>query len=169
VPPGDAAPTVTCAAPAGGWKAGDASQSITPALENFMKAHASELQNPWIGWPEGFPTETTPGAPPNKPSVVMIGVAPKGDLAAVRRAVDPLVEGNLCVTPVKVSQAEAVEQQKAVDALPRAEYGITSTGLGVGDKPVRVELRILDEKTLNALKPIGVDSLDLQPYIRPVS
>ncbi|GAB2593560.1 hypothetical protein [Kribbella endophytica] len=168
VQPGDSAPTVPCAAPAGGWKAGDASESMTPALEKYVKAHASELQNPWIGWPEGFPTETTPGAPPNKPSVVMIGVA-RGDVAAVRRAVDPLVMGNLCVTQVKVSQAEAAEQQKAVDALPRAEYGITATGLGVGDKPVRVELRILDEKTLTALKPIGVDSLDLQPYIRPVS
>jgi hypothetical protein len=169
VQPGDAAPKVPCAAPAGGWKAGDASESITPELDKYVKAHAGELQNPWIGWPEGFPTETTPGAPPNKPSVVMIGVAHGGDVAAVRRAVDPLVEGNLCVIPVKVSQAEAAEQQKAIDALPRAEYGIISTGLGVGDKPVRVELKILDEKTLNALKPIGVHALDLQPHIRPVS
>ncbi|GAA1547183.1 hypothetical protein [Kribbella lupini] len=168
VQPGDAAPTVPCAAPAGGWKADDASQSLTPALEKYVKAHANELQNPWIGWPEGFPTETTPGEPPNKPSVLMIGVA-HGDLAAVRRTVEPLVAGNLCVTQVKVSQAEAAEQQKKLDALPRAEYGIISTGIGLGDKPVRVELKILDEKTLNALKPIGVDSLDLQPYIRPVS
>ncbi len=169
VQPGDSAPTVPCAAPAGGWKAGDASEWMTPALDKYVKAHTTELQNPWIGWPEGFPTETTPGAPPNKPSVVMIGVAQGGDVAAVRRAVEPLVKGNLCVTQVKVSQAEAAEQQKAVDALPQAEYGITATGIGVGDKPVRVELRILDEKTLNALKPIGVDSMDLQPYIRPVS
>ncbi|MGC4939157.1 hypothetical protein [Kribbella sp. DT2] len=168
VQPGDTAPTVPCAAPAGGWKAGDASQSITPAVEQFVKARTAELQNPWIGWPEGFPTETTPGAPPNKPSVVMIGVA-HGDVAAVRRALEPQVKGNLCVIQVKVSQSEAVKQQSAVEALPMTDYGITSVGLGVGDKPVRVDLRIVDEKTLNALKPIGVDSLDLQPYIRPVS
>ncbi|GAB3810405.1 hypothetical protein [Kribbella italica] len=168
VQPGDAAPTVPCAAPAGGWTKGDASQSITPAIEQFVKARTADLQNPWIGWPEGFPTETTPGAPPNKPSVLMIGVA-HGDVAAVRRALEPQVKGNLCVTQVKVSQSEAAKQQAAVEALPIREYGITSVGLGVGDKPVRVELRILDEKTLTALKPVGVDSLDLQPYIRPVS
>jgi hypothetical protein len=166
--PGDAAPTVPCAAPAGGWKKDDASQSITPAVEQFVKTRAADLQNPWIGWPEGFPTETTPGAPPNKPSVLMIGVA-HGDVAAVRRALEPQVKGNLCVIQVKVSQSEAAKQQAAVEALPMREYGITAIGLGVGDKPVRVELRILDEKTLNALRPIGVDSLDLQPYIRPVS
>jgi hypothetical protein len=165
--PEDPVPGVPCAAPAGGWKAGDASESITPALEQFVKARTGQLQNPWIGWPEGFPTETKPGAPPNKPSVVMIGVA-HGDVAAVRRALEPLVAGNLCVTQVKVSQAEAAKQHKAVEALPAAEYGITSVGLGVGDRPVRVELRVLDEKTLAALQPIGLDTLDLKPYIRPV-
>ncbi|ONI71986.1 hypothetical protein BWI15_17970 [Kribbella sp. ALI-6-A] len=167
VQPEEPAPGVPCAPPAGGWKPGDASQSITPAVEQFVKARTSQLQNPWIGWPEGFPTETKPGAPPNKPSVLVIGVA-HGDVAAVRRALDPLVAGNLCVTQVKVSHAEAAKQQKAVEALPAAEYGITSVGLGAGDRPVRVELRVLDEKTTAALQPIGLDTLDLKPYIRPV-
>jgi hypothetical protein len=166
--PGDRAPGVPCSPPAGGWKAGDASESITPAVEQFVKARTDQLQNPWIGWPDGFPTETKPGAPPNKPSVLMIGVA-HGDVAAVRRALEPLVAGNLCVTQVKVSQAEAAKQQKAIEALPTAEYGITSVGLGAGDQPVRVELRVLDEKTLAALQPIGLDTLDLQPYVRPIS
>ncbi|MEV6281641.1 hypothetical protein [Kribbella sp. NPDC051770] len=168
VEPGDAAPAVTCAPPAGGWKAGDASESITPAVEQYVKSRASALQNPWIGWPEGFPTETTPGTSPTKPSVLMIGVA-HGDLATVRRDLQPLVKGNLCVTQVKVSQSEALAQHKAVDALPTAEYGITAVGIGVGDRPVRVELRMVDEKLLNALRPIGIDTIDLQPYIRPVS
>ncbi|ADB34381.1 hypothetical protein Kfla_5368 [Kribbella flavida DSM 17836] len=165
-PASEQAEKVPCAAPTGGWKKGDASLWITPAVESFVRARSGQLQNAWIGWPEGFPTDTTPGAPPTKPSVVMIGVA-RGDLGQVRRALDPLVAGNLCVTQVKLSQAEAAKQHAAVEALPRQQLGIASVGLGAGDKPVQVTLRVLDEKTLTALRPTGLDTLDLDTYIKP--
>ncbi|TWD74760.1 hypothetical protein FB561_6191 [Kribbella amoyensis] len=156
---------VPCPPPAGGWQPGDASTAITPALDAFVKARADQLQTPWIGWPEGSPNPK-PGQPPNKPSVLVVGVA-HGDVEAIRKALDPLVAANLCVTKVRVSQNEIAAQRAAVEKLPLDDLHITGIGVGVGDRPVIISLRILDQRAADVFRPIGLDNLTFQPLVRP--
>jgi hypothetical protein len=168
-PRGPGAPeTVPCSPPAGGWKPAYAGDSITPAVEAFIKARPGQLQQPWISWPEGSPTDATPGAKPNKPSVLMIGVA-NGDLDQIRKALDPLVAGNLCVTKVRFSQSEINQLRSAVMALQRDDLDITGVGTRIGDTPVTISLRIVDEKVVDAFRSIGLDKLTFDPVIKPAN
>ncbi|TDO35660.1 hypothetical protein EV643_12271 [Kribbella sp. VKM Ac-2527] len=170
-PRGPGAPEkVPCSPPAGGWKPAYAADSITPAVDAFIKARPGELQAPWISWPEGSPTDATPGAPPNKPSVLMIGVA-HGDLDQIRTAIDPLVAGNLCVTKVRFSQTEINQLRAAVAALPLDDLDLDILGVGtrIGDTPVTISLRIVDEKVVDAFRSIGLDKLDFNPVIKPAN
>ncbi|HET6295317.1 MAG TPA: hypothetical protein VFG33_18170 [Kribbella sp.] len=162
--------TVPCPAPSGGWREGDPTSWITPALEAFVKARPDQLQNLWVGRPEGSTSglETDPTSAPTGPSVVMIGVA-HGDVEQIRQAVRALTPGNLCVTTVDVSQREADRLVAAVSALPNQDTWIQSVGGGVGDRPVLVETRIVDERVIAELRPIGLDKLDLRPHIKPVN
>lgn len=158
---------VPCAPPAGGWKKVNDAEAISPAVQKFVDARSSQLQEPWIGWPEGYPSTQTPSVVPSKPSVVMIGVA-HGDLAAIRTALDPLVAGNLCVMQVKLSRDEIKAIHAKVVALPAAKFHIYAVGNTAGAHPVSVDLRIFDEQTAAALTPFGLDNLTLNPVVKPV-
>jgi hypothetical protein len=161
-------PAVTCPEPAGGWRSGDSGEWLTPALEAFVKARPDQLQNLWIGWPNGPATGSDPTALPNKPSVVMVGVA-HGDVEQIRQAVTPLVSGNLCVTTVRFSQREVDQLATEVSQVPNKGNWMQSSGVSAGDRPVQVDMRIVDETVLAELRPIGLDKLDLRPQIKPVN
>jgi hypothetical protein len=163
-----AAPKVPCAAPPGGWKPGQATDLITPAVEAFVKAHADQLQELSIGWPNGLPNPEIAADPsiPSGPSVVMIGVA-HGDVAQIRQLLTQLVNGNLCVTQVKLSQNEIAKLRTQLAAIPTSVLRPLSTGGGVGDHPINVDLRILDDQAIAALEPIGLDNLTIEPVIKP--
>jgi hypothetical protein len=154
---------VPCAAPVGGWKPGDSSNLVTPAVEAFVRARQDQLQDLSIGWPNGLQIEN--GAP-SGPSVLMVWVA-HGDLAQIRQLLAPLVKGNLCVSQVKLSKTEIDKLLTQVVAIPASVLSPTSIGGGVGDHPVTIDLRILDDKAIAALEPIGLDNLTIQPVIKP--
>ncbi|QNE18376.1 hypothetical protein F1D05_11315 [Kribbella qitaiheensis] len=159
----DAGSTVPCAAPTGGWKPGDSSDLVTPAVEAFVSARPNQLQELSIGWPNGLPTDN--GASTG-PSVLMIGVA-HGDVAQIRRLLTPLVKGNLCVTQVKLSKTEVDNLRNKLAAIPTSVLSPLSYGGGVGDHPVNIDLRVLDDKAVTALEPLGLDNLNIQPVIKP--
>ncbi|HEY0691184.1 MAG TPA: hypothetical protein VGD71_19365 [Kribbella sp.] len=161
---------VPCAPPPGGWPTPKTEGGgPTPALEAFVKARPDQLSALWIGWPEGGRRADSPNASASlKPSVVMVGVA-HGDVNAIRTAVEPLYAGSLCVYRARFSQNEVKQLAAAVDALPLEQFGVTySSGWGVGDRPVSVDLMVLDEKALAVLSPIGLDKLDVNPEVKPV-
>ena len=169
-PPAEApseVPAVSCPEPAGGWREGDPSQWLTPALQAFVKARPDQLQNLWIGWPNGSPTGADPNAEPNQPGVVMVGVA-QVDIEQIRQAVRALTPGNLCVTTVRFSQRQVDQLVAAVSKVPNKGNWLQSAGVSAGDRPVQVQMRIVDETVLTELRPIGLDKLDLRPYIKPV-
>jgi hypothetical protein len=156
---------VPCAAPAGGWKPGNSNDLVTPAVAAFVDARPTELQEISIGWPNGIPAD---GAPTG-PSVLMIGVA-HGDLAQIRQLVAPLVKGgNLCVRQVKLSKSEIEKIRNQVAAIPASALQPLSYGGGVGDHPVNIDLRILDDKAVAALEPLGLDNLTIETVIRPAT
>lgn len=167
VPDEPAVEEVPCRPPAGGWREGGDAEVITPAVERFVADRSAQLQEPWIGWPEGYESDQKPGTTASKPSVVMIGVA-HGNLAAIRAALTPLVAGNLCVLPVKLSQDEVQKLHAAANDLPTRELDIYSVGIGAGERPVNVQLRVLDERVAAALSPLGLDNLKLEPAVKPV-
>ncbi len=156
---------VPCAAPAGGWKPGNSNDLVTPAVAAFVDARPTQLQEISIGWPNGIPTDNGNGTPTG-PSVLMIGVA-HGDLAQIRQLVAPLVKGNLCVRQVKLSKSEIEKVRNQIAAIPASALQPLSYGSGVGDHPVNIDLRILDDKAVAALEPLGFDNLTIDTVIRP--
>ena len=159
----DSATKVPCAAPVGDWKPGDSSLLVTPAVEAFVRARQDQLQDLSIGWPSGV--QIVNGAPTG-PSVLMIGVA-HGDLAQIRQLLAPLVKGNLCVTQVKLSKTEVDKLVAQAAAIPPSVLSLMGVGAGIGDHPVTISLRILDDKAVAALEPIGLDNLTIEPVIKP--
>jgi hypothetical protein len=160
-------PKVPCKEPPGGWQPGSANELISPAVTAFVNARLDQLAQPWIGWPAGTPPTAEPSAPANAPSVLVIEVA-KGDPATIRKALEPLVTGNLCVTRGRFSQADLKRTSDAVFALDVRGLGISSSDGGMGNKPVGVQLLVVDEKALAEFTKIGLDKLELTPAVVPV-
>jgi hypothetical protein len=158
---------VPCAPPPGGWPVTNEAYP-TSKLQAFVDARPDQLGAIWNGWPKGGPGPDSPDANPSlKPTVVMVGVA-HGEVAAIRQAVEPLYAGNLCVYRTRYSQNEVKQLGAAVTALRLEQFGVYGVGLGVGDRPVDVDLLVVNEKVLAMLSPIGLDKLNLQPAVRPV-
>ena len=156
---------VPCAPPVGGWQPGDSNDLVTAAVAAFVDARPSQLQEISIGWPNGVPAGN---GTPTGPSVLMIGVA-HGDLAQIRQLVAPLVKGNLCVRQVKLSKSEIEKLRNQLAAVPASVLKPLSYGGGVGDPPVNIDLVVLDDKAVTALEPLGLDNLNIEPVVRPVS
>ena len=164
--PADVPDKVPCPAPTGGWTPEDMSAKISAPLQAYVTARPDQLSL-WLAWPEGYPNDPTPGAVPNRPSVIMIGV--KGaDVEAVRKVVAPMVSGNLCVSATEFSPNDVKALAAQVEKLPREDLGILGVAQGVGDKPVMVEMLVLNEKLQAALQPIGLDKLQLDPEVKPL-
>jgi hypothetical protein len=76
----------------------------------------------------------------------------------------------VCVFQAKYSRTEVAKTGAAVSALMQQKnLGIASTGQSVGDHPVTVDLLVYDEQVKAALTTIGLDMLDIQPFVKPVS
>jgi hypothetical protein len=162
--PDDGLPAVPCKEPPGGWLPGGR-DLVSPAVTAFVNARPDQLAEPWIGWPAS--TSANPSAAPKGPSVLVIEVA-QGDPTAIRKALEPLVSGNLCVTRGRFSLTELRQTRDAVAALHSQGLGISVSGSGRGSKPVSVELLVVDEKAFAAFDKIGLDKLELIPAVVPV-
>ncbi|TDU91613.1 hypothetical protein EV138_5222 [Kribbella voronezhensis] len=154
----DAGPKVPCAAPPGGWKPGTSDNLVTPAVAAFVDARPNQLQELSIGRANGD----------GSPSVLIVGVA-HGDPAQLRQLLAPVFKGNLCVTKVKLSKTEVDKLRDRVGAIPPAVLRPLSYGGSVGNHPINITLRILDDQALTALEPLGLDNLTITPIIRPVN
>lgn len=161
----DPAEKLPCAAPPAGWKPGSSDDLVTPAVAAFVDARPNQLQELSLGWPNGIPTDNG-GA--TGPSVLVIGVA-HGDVAQIRQLLTPLVKGNLCVTQVKLSKTEVDSLRNKVAAIPPSVLRPLSYGGGVGNHPINIDLRILDDQAIAALEPLGLDNFTIEPVIRPAS
>jgi hypothetical protein len=152
---------VPCAPPAGGWQPGGIVEPVGPAVDAFFNARGAELEAPAVRYPQG--------AGVNAPVVLMVGVA-HGNVDAVRTAIKAVYSGNLCVFQAKFSRNEVAKTGAAVSALmPQKNLAISSTAQSVGAHPVSVDLLVYDEQAKAALTAIGLDMLDIQPYVKPVS
>ncbi|NIK57278.1 hypothetical protein [Kribbella shirazensis] len=155
-------PKLPCAAPAGGWQSKPSNISSTP-VKAFLKAHADQAYGPITYYPHG----TTRSAP----VVIMVGVA-HGDLAAFRTAFEKIYSGNLCVTPVLMSNADSDRVGNMLNSLLAKDHlGVfASSGAdGMTGGPAPVQLLVYTEQVKAALAPVGLDLLDIQPQVRPVS
>ncbi|MDX6235421.1 MAG: hypothetical protein QOG10_236 [Kribbellaceae bacterium] len=163
----DGLPQVPCKEPSGGWQPDTASQSISQAVTTFVNARPDELAEPWIGRPAGVPAGASQSPDGKSPSVLVIEVA-QGDVAGIRTALTKLYAGNLCVVKGRFSQASTRETLNAVAALHDKGFGITSSGGGMGNRPVGVELLVVDQDAFAEFRKIGLDKLELTPAVVPV-
>ncbi|MFF0264272.1 hypothetical protein [Kribbella sp. NPDC004536] len=153
-------PKLPCAAPAGGWQP-KPSNVASPAVTAFLAAHADQAYGPVTYYPNGTSR--------NAPVVIMVGVA-HGDLAAFREAFEKVYSGNLCVTPVLMSRADDErvnnELSTKVDA---PKLGIYMTGgAGMTGGPATVSMLVYTQQVKDALTPIGLNLLAMDPQITPV-
>jgi hypothetical protein len=158
--------SIPCQAPPGGWLQGGTNDLVGQAVTAFVNARPDQLAEPWIGWPASTPS-ANPSTTPRGPSVLVIEVA-QGDPTVIRKALEPLVSGNLCVTRGRFSLTELRKTRDAVAALHGQGLGIWASGGGMGNKPVGVELLVVDEKAFAAFGKIGLEKLELTPAVVPV-
>lgn len=154
-------PKLPCAAPAGGWPSKPSNVS-SAAVRTFLAAHANQAYGPVAYYPNGTSR--------NAPVVMMVGVA-HGDLAAFRTAFEKVYSGNLCVTPVLMSNADSDRVRDTLNGiLSKQDLGVYLSGGadGMTGGPAPVQLLVYTEQVKAALNPVGLDLLDIQPQVRPV-
>jgi hypothetical protein len=154
-------PKLPCAAPAGGWPSKPTNVAST-AVKAFLAAHADQAYGPITYYPNG----TSRSAP----VVMMVGVA-HGDLAAFQAAFEKVYSGNLCVTPVLMSNADSDHVREAMDSiLSKQKLGVFQSGGadGMTGGAAPISLLVYTEQVKAALAPVGLDLLDLRPEVRPV-
>jgi hypothetical protein len=153
-------PKLPCPPPAGGWVS-KPSNIASPAVTNFLNAHADQIFGPVTYYPNG----SSRGAP----VVMMIGVA-HGDLDALKTAFEKVYEGNLCVAPVLLSRADSDRiSQQVGDVMSRRDLGITmGGGAGMDGGPSVVQMLAYTEEVKAALTPVGLDLLKVVPAVTPV-
>jgi hypothetical protein len=151
-----------CAAPAGGWPSKPSNITST-AVKAFLTAHADQAYGPVAYYPNGMSR--------NAPVVMMVGVA-HGDLGAFRTAFEKVFSGNLCVTPVLMSNADSDRVREALNGIvTKQDLGVYQSGGadGMTGGAAPVGLLVYTEQVKAALAPVGLDLLDIQPQVRPVS
>ncbi|MBB6571300.1 hypothetical protein HPO96_23915 [Kribbella sandramycini] len=152
-------PALPCPAPKGGWTP-KPSNLDSPAVAAFLDKHRDQVFGPVVHYPYGQAR--------SKPVVVMLGVA-HGDRDAVRRQFEQVFSGNLCVAPAKLSEADGVRLgQQVGDLMSRPELGIYGTGTAPDGSAANVQLLVYTKAVKEALTPIGLDVLRVEPAVRPV-
>jgi hypothetical protein len=157
-----APPKLPCAAPAGGWQSKPSNFASAP-VQAFLKAHAAQAYGPITYYPNGTSR--------NAPVVIMVGVA-HGDLAAFQAAFEKVYSGNLCVTPVLMSNADSDRVSNQVSSLQQKHrLGVFQSGgaEGMTGGPAPTGLLVYTEQVKAALAPVGLDLLALHPEVVPVS
>ncbi|WP_329002478.1 hypothetical protein OHA18_05050 [Kribbella sp. NBC_00709] len=154
-------PKLPCAAPAGGWPSKPSNIYSTP-VRAFLAANAGQVYGPITFYPNGRSR--------NAPVVMMLGVA-HGDVAAVRAAFEKVYSGNLCAIPVLMSEADSDRVREALDQIvTKQDLGVyQSGGAGMMGGPAPISMLVYTEQVKDALAPVGLDLLDIQPDVRPVS
>ena len=154
-------PKLPCAAPAGGWPS-KPSNITSAAVKAFLATNAAQAYGPVIYYPNGTSR--------NAPVVMMVGVA-HGDVAAFRAAFEKVYSGNLCVTPVLMSNADSDRVRNELEALLAKQHlGVYQSGGadGMTGGPAPIFLLVYTEQVKAALAPVGLDLLDIEPQVRPV-
>ncbi|MFD3403852.1 hypothetical protein ACFWUU_24415 [Kribbella sp. NPDC058693] len=155
-------PKLPCAAPAGGWPSKPSNIYSAP-VKAFLEANAGQLYGPVTFYPNGTSR--------NAPVVMMLGVA-HGDVAAVRAAFEKVYRGNLCVTQVLMSNADSERVRTQLETILGHDYlGVYMSGGadGMTGGAAPISLLVYTERVKEALAPVGLDLLNVQPQVRPVS
>lgn len=164
--------TVPCPEPSGGWKVPDPPLRDLPsttALERFAQQHPGRYGAIWNAFPQGFP----PGTPEWTVPVVLVVTLLDGDVEQAEKELQPLYEGNLCLSPGHVTNSRLTEAANAAHALMLDKRnGIWETsGIGSGETligPIEVTLLVVDERLYGEYQKIGLDLVDLHPDVRPI-
>lgn len=159
-PPPFSFPKLPCAAPAGGWPSKPANLA-SAAVKTFLAENAGQVYGPTSYYPNGNSR--------NAPVVMMLGVA-HGDVAALRAAFEKVYSGNLCVSPVLMSNADSDRVRTDLDnIILKQDLGVYQFGgAGTSGGPAPISLLVYTEQVKAALAPVGLDLLALQPDVRPV-
>ncbi|CRK56053.1 hypothetical protein [Alloactinosynnema sp. L-07] len=159
---------VPCAAPPGGWSPTGLAENH--ALHDYLEQQGDNIGATWVGYPDGPPTPPTGSPGYLKPAVMVIEVV-AGDIDRIRAELDARYAGDLCVVaapPAAVSKAEASRIMEAIRPIMEDRTsGIYTTGGGGGDR-IKVELVMVDQRLFDRFAAIGIDRIDLEPWLRPV-
>ncbi|MEU8224470.1 hypothetical protein [Kribbella sp. NPDC048915] len=155
-------PELQCPVPPGGWKP-KPSNITSPVVTKFLDAHADQVRGPIFRYPNGTGR--------NAPVVILIGIA-RGDRTAFRTAFEKVYQGNYCLVPVAVSRSDEERITAAIGNLmsQNKSLGIyLGGGPGISAGTPYVGLVAYTPQVKEALTPIGLDLLRVEPAVRPVS
>jgi hypothetical protein len=151
-------PPLPCPPPAGGWQA-KPSNVQDPKVVQFLDQHRDQAFGPTIYHPYGEGR--------TQPVVVFVGVA-HGDRAAFRKSFEEVYSGNLCMAPVRLSRQDADQlSTKVAGLMNRNDLGITTSYTQMDGASENVRLLVYTESVKDALTPIGLDKLRIEPAVMP--
>ena len=105
--------------------------------------------------------------------MVLVVTLLEGDVEQAQKDLQPLYDGNLCLSPGRVTNSRLTAAANAAHALMLDKRnGIWETsGIGSGETligPIEVTLLVVDERLYGEYQKIGLDLVDLHPDVRPV-
>ncbi|MEV0800581.1 hypothetical protein AB0I34_23015 [Kribbella sp. NPDC050281] len=164
---------VPCPEPAGGWPVPDPTRNDLPstaAVERLVEQQPERFGATWVAFADGT---VRPARAWTVPVVLVVNLL-DGDVDQARRDLQPLYDGNLCVSPGNVTTSRLTEAAHKGTALARDTHNGIWEISGVGPDgeysggPVKVGLVVVDERLYGEFQKIGLDLLNLHPAVRPI-
>ncbi|GAA2995878.1 hypothetical protein [Actinokineospora diospyrosa] len=163
-------PAVPCPAPGGGWLTNN--DADTKDLHRYVvDEHPEDFRQPWIAWPNGFPSGNVPTEDVARQARVMVVEVVHGELADVRKALESRYTGNLCVVAAGAGLSIA-DQAHVRDATEKAiepflndpAFGIYATS--AADK-LTVDLVVLTPELVSGFSSLPMALVEFDPWVRP--
>ncbi|MBM7772625.1 hypothetical protein JOD54_002829 [Actinokineospora baliensis] len=164
------APAVPCQPPAGGWQ--PYRDVDSKELHRYVvEEHPEDFRQPWVAWPNGFPSGNAPTEDMLTQARVMVVEVVHGDVAEARKALEARYTGNLCVVPagdgLSIADQEHVRAatEKAIEPFLRdPKYGVYATS--AADK-LTVDLVMLTPDLVADFAALPMALIHFNPWLRP--
>jgi hypothetical protein len=160
--------TAPCPPPHAGWQRGVLPDLST--LKDYLNKHADRFGKLWITSDVSTADDGTMLPPTEYATQIVVVPVMIGNLADAHRELAAIYDGNLCLTRGKLSINRAARARAALEELMSdKENGILMIGGMAASEKVSVGFVVLSDQLHMQFSKIGLDVLELQPLVVPVS
>ncbi|MEN3362231.1 MAG: hypothetical protein V7637_6213, partial [Mycobacteriales bacterium] len=157
-----------CAAPAGGWAAGELDRDGLTRIQAYLTAHPDRYGELVITYPDGPPAGPTDAPGYAKTQVALVGTT--GDPTAAYRELRALFPGNLCVTRLpRDRRAVDAVGQRAAPLLSDRSHWVYTTGADYYAGRYVLDLVVVDQTWYQRLTAAdqGTGVIAAHPWLTP--
>jgi hypothetical protein len=162
---GDEPDSIPCPEPPGGWKPVDSAKATPAAQDEAIRVarKSAELGGVWISWL--MPTSELTEQNANDPSLYVLNISTRGDIAAMEEKVRKVWGGSLCVSAAVRTEHEL--NQIATEAMQWP--GVTSTSADIVEGNVDVSVWVVTKSLWRrAVNEFGPGVVDFGGLLQPV-